>query len=225
MCTSDTRLSWVLAALAGMVGAAAFLHTTGYFVTFMTGNTERAVLGYFHHDQGQAVAAGMLLGSFLAGVVAASWLRRHVWSNHPHNVTVLTTLCLALATLYDLSAGGWHRDEVLLGPTLLVAFGIGALNTSFVDAKGEVRIPLSYVTGTVVKLGQAIERHVSGVGPAADWLEYLLLYASFAAGALLGGLLGMVVGGPAMLMAATVVCLATTVYTRLHEEIYGPLIP
>ncbi|MGV7750382.1 DUF1275 family protein, partial [Mycobacterium kansasii] len=40
----DARLSWLLAGMAGMVGAVAFLHSAGYFVTFMTGNTERAVL-------------------------------------------------------------------------------------------------------------------------------------------------------------------------------------
>ena len=51
---SHARLSWVLAGLAGLVGAAAFTNTAGYFVTFMTGNTERgdnweAMIG--HSDQ------------------------------------------------------------------------------------------------------------------------------------------------------------------------------
>ena len=43
----EARLSWLLSWLAGMIGAVAFLHSAGYFVTFMTGNTERAVLGWF----------------------------------------------------------------------------------------------------------------------------------------------------------------------------------
>ena len=47
------------------------------------------------------------------------------------------------------------------------------MNTSFVR-DGEVSIPLSYVTGTLVKLGQGIERHLSG-GVAAAWLGYFLL--------------------------------------------------
>lgn len=70
---AEARLSWVLAALAGLIGAAAFMHTAGYFVTFMTGNTERAVLGYFHDEPDLAVAATGLLVSFLSGVVVASW--------------------------------------------------------------------------------------------------------------------------------------------------------
>ncbi|HKI41699.1 MAG TPA: DUF1275 family protein, partial [Mycobacterium sp.] len=43
---SESRLSWVLAGLAGVLGATAFTHSAGYFVTFMTGNAQRAVLGY-----------------------------------------------------------------------------------------------------------------------------------------------------------------------------------
>lgn len=44
---SESRLSWVLAVLAGILGATAFTHSAGYFVTFMTGNAQRAMLGYF----------------------------------------------------------------------------------------------------------------------------------------------------------------------------------
>lgn len=217
----EARLSWVLAALAGLVGAAAFTHTSGYFVTFMTGNTERAVLGYFRNESGVAVAALLLLVSFLLGVVVAMWCRRRYWSTHPHNVTVLTTVCLALATVIDQALDGLWAANVNLGPIALVAFGIGALNTSFVK-NGEVSVPLSYVTGTMVKLGQGIERHLSG-GSAADWLGYFLLYVSFVLGAVAGGALSMVLGGAVMLGVATVVCLITTVYTRMHSSRYGPL--
>lgn len=35
----EARLSWILAGLAGVLGAAAFTHSAGYFVTFMTGTT------------------------------------------------------------------------------------------------------------------------------------------------------------------------------------------
>ena len=68
---------------------------------------------------------------------------------------------------------------------MLVAFGIGALNTSFVK-DGEVSVPLSYVTGTLVKMGQGIERHIAG-GNLSDWLGYFLLFASFVFGATVGG--------------------------------------
>ncbi|MFE7742829.1 YoaK family protein [Nocardia sp. NPDC057455] len=218
---SEARLSWVLAALAGLIGAAAFTHTAGYFVTFMTGNTERAVLGYFHDEPDMAVAATGLLTSFLAGVVVASWCRRRYWSGHPHGPTLLTTVCLALASAIDIMEYQTATEPIGLLPIMFVAFGVGALNTSFVQ-NGEVSVPLSYVTGTLVKMGQGIERHLSG-GDYADWLGYFLLYTGFALGALLGGLLSLLVAGWAMLITATVVCLLVTGFTYLHLDRHGPL--
>jgi uncharacterized membrane protein YoaK (UPF0700 family) len=212
---SESRLSWILAALAGLLGATAFTHSTGYFVTFMTGNTERAVLGYFRDERWLALAAGMILASFLGGVVIASLCRRHLWVAHPHGPTVLTTFCLLIATAADAAVRGWSA-QVAFVPILFVAFGIGALNTSFVQ-DGEVSIPLSYVTGTLVKMGQGIERHISG-GDITDWLGNFLLYTSFVAGAAAGGGISLVFSGSEMLAVATVVCALTTGYTYFHAD-------
>lgn len=213
---SEARLSWVLAGLAGLLGAAAFTHSAGYFVTFMTGNTERAVLGFFRSEQWLSVTAVLLLTSFVAGVVIASLCRRHFWVAHPHGPTVLTTVSLLAATAVDIIWHGWFDRQVLLVPILFVAFGIGALNTSFVR-DGEVSVPLSYVTGTLVKLGQGIERHISG-GHVTDWLGYFLLYGSFVAGAAIGGVISVVVSGSQMLAVAAGVCTVTTGYTYFHAD-------
>ena len=213
---SESRLSWVLAALAGVLGATAFAHSAGYFVTFMTGNAQRAVLGYFRHDVMQAVAAAALILCFVAGVVVASWCRRHFWAAHPHGPTVLTTFSLVAATLVDVIDEGWEEAQLDFAPIMLVVFGIGALNTSFVK-DGEVSVPLSYVTGTLVKLGQGIERHIAG-GKAADWLGYFLLFASFVLGATLGGCISLFVNGTGMLVVATAVCALTTGYTYFHQD-------
>src|ERR1700743_43023 len=98
---SEDRLSWVLAALAGVLGATAFTYSEGYFVTFMTGNAQRAVLGYFQHDVVLAISAGVLILCFVLGVIVASICRRRFWSGHPHGPTVLTTVSLIAATLLD----------------------------------------------------------------------------------------------------------------------------
>jgi uncharacterized membrane protein YoaK (UPF0700 family) len=213
---SEARLSWVLAALAGVLGATAFTHSAGYFVTFMTGNAQRAVLGYFRDDVLLSVSAGLLMLCFVAGVVVASVCRRHFWVAHPHGPTVLTTLSLLVATLVDVIDEGWEENFVDFVPILLVVFGIGALNTSFVK-DGEVSVPLSYVTGTLVKMGQGIERHLAG-GTVSDWLGHFLLFASFVLGAALGGCISLVVNGTGMLIAASVVCALTTGYTYFHQD-------
>ena len=213
---SESRLSWVLAGLAGVLGATAFTHSAGYFVTFMTGNAQRAALGYFRHDVVLSVTAGLLILCFVAGVVIASVCRRHFWVDHPHGPTVLTTVSLLAATLVDIIDEGWEENLLDFAPIMLVAFAIGALNTSFVK-NGEVSVPLSYVTGTLVKMGQGIERHIAG-GKAADWLGYFLLFASFVLGATVGGGISLVVNGTWMLVVATAVCALTTAYTYFHQD-------
>lgn len=213
---SEARLSWVLAGLAGVLGATAFTHSAGYFVTFMTGNAQRAVLGYVRHDVRLSITAAVLMLCFVAGVVVASVCRRHFWVAHPHGPTVLTTVSLLAATVVDVIDEGWEEDLLDFAPIMLVVFGIGALNTSFVK-DGEVSVPLSYVTGTLVKMGQGIERHIAG-GTASDWLGYFLLFASFVVGGALGGAISLVVNGTWMLVVASVMCALTTGYTYFHQD-------
>jgi uncharacterized membrane protein YoaK (UPF0700 family) len=213
---SEARLSWVLAVLAGVLGAISFTHTEGYFVVFMTGNAQRAVLGYFTDQAWLAVSAGVLMVSFVAGVVVASVCRRHFWVDHPHGPTVLTTFSLVAATVVDVIDEGWGQNLLDFAPIVLMAFGTGTLNTSFVK-NGEVSVPLSYVTGTMVKMGQGIERHIAG-GEASDWLGYFMLLASFVVGAAGGGLISVVVNGTWMLAMAALVCALTTAYTYFHQD-------
>jgi uncharacterized membrane protein YoaK (UPF0700 family) len=213
---SEARLSWVLAGLAGVLGATAFAHSAGYFVTFMTGNAQRAALGYFRHDVVLSVTAGVLLLCFVAGVVVASVCRRRFWTAHPHGPTALATFSLMAATVVDVVDQGWKEAQLDFAPIMLVVFGVGVLNTSFVK-DGEVSVPLSYVTGTLVKMGQGIERHIAG-GKASDWLGYFLLFASFVVGAAAGGAISVAVNGTAMLVIASVMCALATGYTYFHQD-------
>jgi uncharacterized membrane protein YoaK (UPF0700 family) len=215
----EARLSWVLAVLAGVLGATAFTHSAGYFVTFMTGNAQRAVLGYFRGEVLLSITAALLMLCFVAGVVVASACRRRFWAAHPHGPTVLTTLSLMAATVADVIDEGWEESMLDFAPITLVVFGIGALNTSFVK-DGEVSVPLSYVTGTLVKMGQGIERHIAG-GKASDWLGYFLLFASFVVGGAVGGGISLIVNGTWMLVVASAICALTTGYTYFHLDRRG----
>ena len=129
---------------------------------------------------------------------------------------MLTTFSLVAATVLDIIDEGWEEFQLDFTPIMLVAFGVGALNTSFVK-DGEVSVPLSYVTGTLVKMGQGIERHIAG-GKASDWLGYFLLFASFVLGAVVGGGISLVVNGTWMLVVASVMCALTTAYTYFHQD-------
>ncbi|MEU3010786.1 YoaK family protein [Nocardia asteroides] len=200
-----------LSALAGFIGAAAYTHSAGYFVTFMTGNTERAVLGWFDNDVLLATGAITLLISFGLGVIVASLLRRRLWRDSRHGAAVVTTVALAVAAVVDYALDRTGGQEVGFIPIAFVAFAVGALNTAFVK-NGETSVPLSYATGTVVKLSQGIESHVSG-GSARDWLGYGLQYAAFGGGALLGGVVSLLVGGELMIIMAAAVSAAAVLLT------------
>ncbi|MEU6559712.1 YoaK family protein [Nocardia nova] len=206
----ETRLASALLILAGFVGAAAYTHSEGYFVTFMTGNTERAAIGGFLGDYVLAFGAFVLIVSFLAGVLAASFCRRHWWRNHPHGATMLATAALTVAAVVDSAA--YARDaDLSLVPILFVAFAMGSLNTSFVK-NGEVSIPVTYVTGTLVKFAQGVERHIAG-GTHREWLGYAVQWLSFVCGAFIGGLVSLVVEGGDMLYAAVIASAIVAAYT------------
>jgi uncharacterized membrane protein YoaK (UPF0700 family) len=163
-----------------------------------------------------SVTAVVLMLCFVAGVVVASVCRRRFWAEHPHGPTVLTTFSLVGATALDVIDEGWAENMLDFAPIMLVVFGVGALNTAFVK-NGEVSVPLSYVTGTLVKMGQGIERHIAG-GTCADWLGYFLLFASFVLGAVGGGCISVIVNGTWMLVVASVVCALTTGITYFHMD-------
>jgi uncharacterized membrane protein YoaK (UPF0700 family) len=135
---------------------------------------------------------------------------------------VLTTFSLVAATVVDVIDEGWEEDLLDFAPIMLVVFGVGALNTSFVK-NGEVSVPLSYVTGTLVKMGQGIERHIAG-GNASDWLGYFLLFASFVVGGAVGGGISLIVNGTWMLVVASAICALTTGYTYFHLDRRGAVL-
>lgn len=219
----DAKLSWLLSSLAGMIGAVAFLHSAGYFVTFMTGNSERAVLAWYpvsaekHIAGAGPVAAILMIAMFLLGVMVAAYCRRRFWKSHPHGTTVLTALGLLSAAMVDFIREGFTDRDVSVGAMLIVAFSVGTLNTSFCK-RGEVSIPLSYVTGTLVKMGQGIERHMFGGGSVYDWLAYVTLYMAFLFGAAVGGVLGSVTTGPQTLLTAGLLCAGTAIVTFFRTD-------
>ena len=67
---------------------------------------------------------------------------------------------------------------------LLAAFAMGAENATFEEG-GEVRIGLTYMTGTLVKIGQRLAAAATGKATGA-WLPYLQLWLGLVCGAVLG---------------------------------------
>lgn len=183
-------LSACLAALAGFVDALGFMYLGGFFVSFMTGNTTRLAVGASVHLPDALVAAG-LIALFVAGVIAGTLLSR----NRP-------AVSLSLVAALLVAAGTGHSFGYDNAAIALVVLAMGAENTVF-QRDGEVSIGLTYVTGTLVKLGQRIATALSG-GSKTDWLPYALLWLGLASGAALGAFTYSQIGLDALWIAAGV---------------------
>ena len=171
-------IATALAALAGYVDAMGFLGSGGFFVSFMSGNSTRLAVGLVERWS-FALTAAQLVGAFIMGVVTAALIAGRRPRNQQRTTMQLVSIALALAAA---------TAEV--GPPLaalaLVAFAMGAENIVF-ERDGDVRIGLTYMTGTLVKTGQRLAVALNG-GERWGWLPFLRLWLGLIFGAVAGAM-------------------------------------
>lgn len=196
---------WILAALtsalAGFVDAVGFNLSKGFFVAFMSGNSTRLAMGLSARSN-DAAAAATLLALFFVGVICGSLASAMAPARRKPLILVLVSLVLALgAALINIHAR-WSAAAAL-------ALAMGMTNTIFLR-DGEVSVGMTYMTGTIVKLGQRVAAVLLG-GPLRDCLPYLLLWLGFVSGAVAGAL-SFATLGSLSLGLATMSCLALAIY-------------
>lgn len=170
------RLAVILAALAGMVDVVAFLSLGGFFASFMSGNSTRLAIGIGGNFGDARLAAGLIL-SFVAGVIGATILGRNAG---PHRQMRILAVVAALILTCALIAKPFQATQLLL-----LATAMGAMNCIF-ERNGEVSVGLTYMTGTLVRLGQGLARWILRDGSAEGWSRHLLMWAAFLGGGLTG---------------------------------------
>lgn len=185
----------LLAALAGFVDAMGYITLGGYFVSFMSGNSTRAAVAAVDGAGHSALVGASVIGLFVLGVVAGSLLGRRAGRRRASAVLVLVTLLLAV------SAAGHD-----VAPTQVViasmALAMGAENTVF-ERRDQASISLTYMTGTLVKLGQQIAGALAG-GPRWAWVRFAVLWLGLVAGVVLGAAVHRWVGLTGMWLAVAV---------------------
>lgn len=167
-----------LAALAGFVDAVGFLLASGYFVSFMSGNTTRLAVDIVT-DTAQALVPASLILGFVIGVTAGAVLAFKAGAHRKPAVLTLVAAALLAAAL--LHRAGLHGPAIA---ALVIA--MGALNNTF-QRGGEVAIGLTYMTGALVRIGQGIGAALTGHG-GGEWKGYLALWCGLASGAICGAL-------------------------------------
>jgi uncharacterized membrane protein YoaK (UPF0700 family) len=187
-------LAICLSGLAGYVDALGFLKLNGFFVSFMSGNSTRLAVGLARGAPDAAMAAG-LIAVFVAGVIFGS-LTGHFAGVH-RRAAVLGMVAVLLALAASLNALGAPR-----GAVVAMGLAMGAENAVF-EEDGEVRIGLTYMTGTLVKVGQRLAAALRGGSPFA-WTPYLGLWAGLVTGGITGALSYAYVGLSGLWLAAAV---------------------
>lgn len=185
-------LATALSALAGYVDAIGFIALGGFFVSFMSGNSTRLGVGIVSRSH-DAVVAAALIGAFVVGVTLGSLVGRIASAHRRPAVLMTVAILLALAA---------SADAMGLAPISVAAMvlAMGAENAVF-EADGEVHIGLTYMTGTLVKIGQRVAGALMG-GDRLAWFPYLMLWMGLIAGACAGAAFYAVLGVRALWIAA-----------------------
>lgn len=173
--------AFCLSALAGCVDAIGFLQLSGHFVSFMSGNTTQLAVGLAQGNMSHVLLLAMIIGLFVAGSALGTFIN-HASAINKRAASVMTLVSLLLA-----GAALTYSSGMPLMAIALMAVAMGAENAVF-QRSGDIAIGLTYMTGTLAKLGQRIASACLGSGRYA-WMPYLLLWISLMAGGVTGAAL------------------------------------
>jgi uncharacterized membrane protein YoaK (UPF0700 family) len=173
----NVALACALSALAGYVDGIGFLHLGGLFVSFMSGNSTRLGVSLADRHWRDAADAFGLIGLFVGGAAAGCLIVLGCRTNRQPWVLLAEALLLALAAL---SYAFGLPDAAIAA----IVLAMGLENAVF-QTEGGAGLGLTYVTGTLVKVGQLAAAALKG-GPRWEWVPNLLLWAAMVAGAVAG---------------------------------------
>lgn len=164
----------LLSALAGFVDAVGFIRTGGFFVSFMSGNSTRLGIGLASSLQSAAIAGGIVL-AFLVGVICGSLVGDRADRRRAPAVLFLVSALLA---------GSAASTSIVMVSVAFLAAAMGAENAVF-ERGGDVRLGVTYMTGSLVRVGSGIAAALAGRGQNG-WAGYLLLWVAFVGGVVAG---------------------------------------
>lgn len=176
----NLALACALSGLAGYIDGIGFIHLGGLFVSFMSGNSTRLGVMVAEMNWSKALEAIRLIVMFVVGAGAGSLIGRGRGTYRQGLLVMAEALLLGVGALgYELGF------EQLTIATIVLAMGL--VNAVFQIDGGTTGLGLTYMTGTLVRVGQLLAAALTG-GPRWAWLPNLLLWAALVVGAVLGTL-------------------------------------
>ncbi|MFN3667821.1 MAG: YoaK family protein [Brevundimonas sp.] len=170
-------LAATLSALAGYVDAVGFMTLGGFFVSFMSGNSTRLGVGLSLGEWDQAAIALGLIVLFVVGVVLGALTARRVGEERRSAVLAVEALLLLIGA--GLCTAGWREAGMA---AVVMAMGV---ESAVFQRQGDVGVGLTYMTGTLVRMGQRIATALHG-GARWDWVPFLMLWLGLAVGGAVG---------------------------------------
>ncbi|WP_372707771.1 YoaK family protein [Brevundimonas sp.] len=125
----------------------------------------------------QAAVAFGLIALFLVGVVMGATVARRFGEDRRSAVLAVEAVLLLIGA--GLCTAGWRE----LG-MVAVVLAMGVENAVF-QRQGDVGVGLTYMTGTLVRMGQRIATALHG-GARWDWIPFLLLWIGLSVGGAIG---------------------------------------
>lgn len=165
-----------MAFLAGVTDVYGLSRLRNLFVSFMSGNTTELGKAISEGDMPRCGVILGIIGCFVAGAAAGTMLAEWTGRRHPAAVGVFVAVLLAAGN----AAPAWEVSFIVLA--------MGALNASMTQV-GQTGVSLTYVTGTLVKVGQEIGRAVCGKGQEFVWALQGSMWLFLLAGATIGAAL------------------------------------
>lgn len=184
ICPLDLGTGLVLTAVAGFVDAVGFIELGGFFASFMSGASITLGISATEGEWAALSHAGGIVAAFVIAATMGSILSeiRRPWGTPA--VIALEAACLSGAILMIIY--GRPSSEAVF--PAVAAMGIQ--NTALHPING-VRLGVTFMTGTLVSLSQAIGKSVLGRERLFAWAPHALIWCVFVAGAALGALLHM----------------------------------
>ena len=169
----------LLTAVAGFVDAVGYIELGGFFASFMSGASISLGVGASGGAWGAVYHATLLIAVFVAAATVASVLSSILRPWRAPISIVLEAVCLSGAVL--MIERGWSSSDSVVP----VVAAMGVQNTVLAPIAG-VRLGVTFMTGTLVSLSQALGRLVTGRAGPWSWTPHALIWCAFVAGAAAG---------------------------------------
>ena len=162
---------FILSALAGAVDACGLAILKDLFVSFMSGNSTSLAVAIGQGDRARMAQIAPIIVTFVAGAAAGTVVAILIGRLRLPAVVLMVAIVLALPVVAPTAT------------VLAMTFAMGALNAAM-NRAGTVNVSVTYVTGTLVKVGAGLGHLICGQAKDWTWLEQGMPWLGMVSGGL-----------------------------------------